>query len=176
MSATTKLLVGAGLGAGLMYLFDPELGRRRRTVARDRAVRLAHKTRDAAEEVARDARNKARGLAAGDLSVLTGGKRVLSNPLRGHWSPSARALMGLLGGGMFLYGLKLHFPTACIMGTAGLALAAEGILNADVEEIKHLPQNVACAARNVAEKVGLGSAPHETRQRENNLQTAGTGI
>ena len=30
--------VGAGLGAGLMYLLDPQVGRGRRAVARDKSV------------------------------------------------------------------------------------------------------------------------------------------
>src|SRR5205807_2437450 len=100
--------------------------RRRRALVRDKAVRLAHEAQDAAEVVARDARNRARGLAAGDLSVLVGGKRALRHPLRGGWSPTARTLMGLTGGGLFLYGLTQDAPVSCVLGTVGLALAAEG--------------------------------------------------
>ena len=59
-----------------MYLFDPQMGRRRRALARDKAVSLTHEAQDAARVVARDASNRARGLAAGDLSVLVGGKRA----------------------------------------------------------------------------------------------------
>src|SRR5262245_1423665 len=113
MDRTIAFLAGAGLGAGLMYVLDPQMGRRRRALVRDKAVGLAHQAQDAAEVVAKDAANRARGLASGDLSVLAGGKRALSHPLRGGWSPTARALMGLAGGGLVLYGLTQEAPTAC---------------------------------------------------------------
>jgi hypothetical protein len=81
--------------------------------------------------------------------VLVGGKRALSHPLRGGWSPSARALMGLLGGGLFLYGLTQEAPAACALGTVGVALAAEGATNAGLDDLARVPQQV-------ADRVGLG--------------------
>src|SRR5437763_15093221 len=75
MDRAFALLAGAGLGAGLMYILDPDLGRRRRALVRDKAVRLANKAQDAACVVSRDMQNRARGLASGDLSVLAGRKR-----------------------------------------------------------------------------------------------------
>jgi len=146
-------LAGAGLGAALMYILDPQMGKRRRAVARDKAVSLAHQAQDAAEVVAKDATNRATGLASGDLSVLVGGKQSLSNPLRGGWSPSARALMGLTGGGLVLVGLTQEAPAACFLGTVGLALAAEGLTNAGVDDLTRLPRQAAGAASDVAGKV-----------------------
>src|SRR5437762_2000619 len=122
MHRAMTLLAGAGLGAGLMYFLDPQMGRRRRALARDKAVSLGHQAQDAAELVGRDMRNRARGLASGDLSVLVGGKRALQDPLRGGWSPSGRALLTGLGAGLFIYGLTRSAPTACILGTLGAAL------------------------------------------------------
>src|SRR5947208_8513510 len=98
-----------------MYLLDAQLGRRRRGLVRDKAVRLAHETQDAAEVVATDMRNRARGLASGDLSVLVGGRRASSHPL-GGWSPAGRTLLAALGGGMFLYGLAQRAPLSCVLG------------------------------------------------------------
>ena len=60
----TSLLVGAGAGAGLMYLLDPELGNRRRALVRDQLVRARHLTGDAVEATSRDVRNRARGAVA----------------------------------------------------------------------------------------------------------------
>ncbi|HEX6210810.1 MAG TPA: SRPBCC family protein [Methylomirabilota bacterium] len=54
----------AGLGAAAMFLLDPDRGRRRRAIARDKLVHAARKTRDAAGTVSRDASHRARGVAA----------------------------------------------------------------------------------------------------------------
>src|SRR5262249_58222831 len=105
---------------------------------------------DGAGVVVRDVRNRAQGLAWGDLSVLAGGKRALSNPVRGGWPPSARALMGALGGGLCLFGLTRDAPTACVLGVVGLALVAEGLTNAGLDDLARLPQNVAEGATDLA--------------------------
>ena len=145
MERTISLLAGVGIGAGLMYILDPQLGRRRRALARDKMVRLAHEAEEAAAVVAKDMSNRIQGLKSGDLSVLVGGKRALQNPLRGGWSPAGRALLVGTGTGLFVYGLTQHAPTACVLGTLGCILAAEGFTNAGVDDI-------ACAANKLAEK------------------------
>ena len=60
----TSLLVGAGAGAGLMYLLDPDHGNRRRALMRDQLVRARHLTGDAVDATSRDMRNRARGVVA----------------------------------------------------------------------------------------------------------------
>lgn len=144
MSETACFLTGAAVGAGVMFMLDPEPGRRRRALARDKAVRLGHEAQDAAEVVARDMSNRAQGLAAGDWTVLAGGRRAIRNPLRGGWSPSARGLMTLAGAGLFLFGLTQEAPAACVLGTAGLLLAGEGLTNAGIEDLSRLPEKAAC--------------------------------
>jgi hypothetical protein len=71
-----SLVGGAGLGAGLMYFLDPDRGRRRRALMRDKGVRWSRKTRDFAGSTSRDVRNRAKGMGAAvkswvqpDLSV-----------------------------------------------------------------------------------------------------------
>jgi hypothetical protein len=150
------MLAGMGLGAGLMYVLDPRMGRRRRALARDRAVRMGHRAQEAVDVVTRDMRNRARGLASGDLSVLAGGKRALSNPLRGGWSPSARALMAGFGAGLFLYGLTRSAPASCVAGTVGLALAAEGVTNAGVRDITRVTDDLAEKAKGAVDMCGFG--------------------
>jgi hypothetical protein len=60
----TRILAGAAVGAGLMYLLDPQGGRRRRAVLRDQLVSAAHKTSDAVDATSRDMTNRARGVVA----------------------------------------------------------------------------------------------------------------
>ena len=60
----TNFLFGAALGAGLIYMLDPQSGGRRRALARDKVARASHLTRDALDSTARDAYNRGRGIVA----------------------------------------------------------------------------------------------------------------
>ena len=55
---------GLGLGTGLMFLLDPDRGKRRRALLRDKCVWSARKTGEAAQVTARDLRNRAQGIAS----------------------------------------------------------------------------------------------------------------
>jgi hypothetical protein len=59
-----RALTTAAAGAGLMYLLDPDRGRRRRALVRDQLVRAAHRTGDAVDATSRDVSNRARGVVA----------------------------------------------------------------------------------------------------------------
>jgi hypothetical protein len=59
-----RLLTLAAAGAALMYLLDPDGGRRRRARMRDQLVRAAHRTGDAVDATSRDVGNRARGVVA----------------------------------------------------------------------------------------------------------------
>jgi hypothetical protein len=56
-----KSLMLAGVSAGFMYLFDPSLGKRRRSLLRDKITRARHKTRKAADVAFRDLAHRAYG-------------------------------------------------------------------------------------------------------------------
>jgi osmotically-inducible protein OsmY len=58
------LVSGIGIGATLMYLLDPDRGKRRRALVRDRAVHALHETEDTIRTTARHMGFRARGLAA----------------------------------------------------------------------------------------------------------------
>ncbi|HZR83823.1 MAG TPA: hypothetical protein VFD92_22190 [Candidatus Binatia bacterium] len=64
MMRVTAFLTGLAAGGGLTYLFDPESGRRRRALARDRIERFRREAREAAEVAAKDAVNRAWGTVA----------------------------------------------------------------------------------------------------------------
>ena len=53
---------GAAAGATLMYVLDPDRGRRRRAQLRDKAVHATHASSDAASVITRDARNRGQGV------------------------------------------------------------------------------------------------------------------
>jgi uncharacterized membrane protein len=60
-----SLLGGLGVGLGLMYLFDPSRGARRRALARDRATHLYHRASHLLDKASRDVRYRVQGLSAG---------------------------------------------------------------------------------------------------------------
>ena len=69
-SAARSSLIGASVGAGLMFLFDPSRGARRRALVRDKVVRAARTTRNAAGATTRDLGQRLTGVAARTRSRL----------------------------------------------------------------------------------------------------------
>lgn len=53
---------GLGIGSGLMFLMDPDRGKRRRALLRDKCVWMARKTGEGVGVTARDLRNRTQGL------------------------------------------------------------------------------------------------------------------
>lgn len=64
MNKAVGLIGAAGAGAGLMYLLDPDRGRRRRAEIRDKAKHINRVATDAAGKTGRDLRNHFRGVIA----------------------------------------------------------------------------------------------------------------
>lgn len=58
------VLGGAALGAGLMYVLDPERGRRRRALMRDKADHAMHVGRTTARKAVADLENRSQGVRA----------------------------------------------------------------------------------------------------------------
>lgn len=64
MNKGLTLATGLGLGAGIMYLLDPDRGRRRRALLRDKCAWSARRTGEIFEGTARDLRNRTQGIVA----------------------------------------------------------------------------------------------------------------
>jgi hypothetical protein len=65
---------GLGIGTGVMYLLDPDRGKRRRALLRDKFVWATRKTGEGVETTARDLSNRARGIATSIQSRFTSDK------------------------------------------------------------------------------------------------------
>jgi hypothetical protein len=63
MNKGLAMTVGAGMGAGLMYLYDPQMGRRRARAC-DKLIRLGHRVDAAADVTSRDLTGCAVGVRA----------------------------------------------------------------------------------------------------------------
>ena len=64
MNKVSTFAAGVTVGAGAVYLLDPELGRRRRALFRDRLGRLERRAQEDVDAAARDLSNRARGAVA----------------------------------------------------------------------------------------------------------------
>ena len=70
-SDTRSLTVGLALGAGLMYLLDPNRGARRRNIMCDKVVHARRLAREGWDATSHDLANRSRGLAAAARSRLS---------------------------------------------------------------------------------------------------------
>jgi uncharacterized membrane protein len=64
MTSRRSMLAGIGLGAGMMYLLDPHVGARRRSVIANKLLHIWKKSEHGASVAARDVVNRSRGMAA----------------------------------------------------------------------------------------------------------------
>jgi hypothetical protein len=76
MKYSRACATGLGAGAALMFLLDPDRGRRRRAWIRNKCVRIGKKTERAMQTTSRDVRNRLQGLSG----------------RFGHWSKSVKRL------------------------------------------------------------------------------------
>jgi uncharacterized membrane protein len=73
MSRWKTIMAALGAGAAAMYLADPDRGKRRRALLRDKVARSIHESRDIVDKTTRDVANRARGMAAGVRSIVRRG-------------------------------------------------------------------------------------------------------
>jgi osmotically-inducible protein OsmY len=72
MNALMKVATAFAAGAAAMYLLDPETGRRRRALVRERSGGAARDLQDSVRSAGRDAANRMRGRVAETKSHLAG--------------------------------------------------------------------------------------------------------
>ena len=75
MDKRLVFISGLGLGAGAMFLLDPDRGRRRRALIKDQAIHISNTSRETLEKRTRDLRNRATGVIA-ETKARFGGQHV----------------------------------------------------------------------------------------------------
>ncbi|HEY9854154.1 MAG TPA: SRPBCC family protein [Stenomitos sp.] len=94
-----SLLGGLGLGAGLMYLLDPDRGKRRRSLLRDQGIHALYAAEDLLDTGSRDLGHRATGLVAelkGRLTQEEPGDEVLLARIRsklGRYATHPKAIV-----------------------------------------------------------------------------------
>jgi uncharacterized membrane protein len=140
--------IGASaVGAGLMYLFDPQRGRRRRARLRDRALSATHEMGEDATATARHLGHRARGQVARVRSLILGRRRAGRATATSLWARTVARV-----GGVTLATTALRSGRGAVgtlLGLAGLRVMARrsGVKRA----LKRLP--------------GLGPGPRATTVR-----------
>jgi hypothetical protein len=112
MSNLNAFLTGGVVGAGAMYFFDPEQGKRRQALLEDQCHRLSRETAEGLDVAWRDLGNRARGtLAEPGIHAFT------------KWTPGTRLLAGSVGGMLMANCLMRRDIGSLLMGTLGFSLA-----------------------------------------------------
>jgi uncharacterized membrane protein len=92
MNKAFVMIAGTGVGAGLMYFFDPDKGRRRRALLHDKWLHTINKTADAVQVTARDIRNRSYRILAESrhwFSQDGGGGQTLEERVRAEIGAAA---------------------------------------------------------------------------------------
>jgi len=136
MSTARSSMFGAGIGAALMFVFDPTRGARRRALLRDKLVRISHKTRAIAGATQRDLANRVEGLGSRTRARLsdeevddaTIGERVRT--ALGRVTPHHRAIsVSSTSGWVTLTGDALEPEVSSILSVVGAVRGVEGVQN-----------------------------------------------
>ncbi len=151
---TRNLAVGVGLGMALAFIFDPNRGRRRRALARDKVVRATRKTRDALDATARDIANRTRGIAATTLG---------------------RSDDGMVDDAVLLERVRARLGRVCAHPRAIDVLVSNGEVTLRGPVLAHEIDDVTAAARGVNGILLVRNElePHETAEGIPSLQGRG---
>jgi len=133
---TREMLVGAGLGAALAFMLDPQGGGRRRALIRDKVVRVSRKTRDGLDATARDLTNRTRGVAAATRGRLANEQvddvRLIERVRAklGRVSSHPRAIdVKAVEGEVTLYGPILAHEVDDVLATVSAVRGVKSVIN-----------------------------------------------
>ncbi|HVR99398.1 MAG TPA: hypothetical protein VMW27_22440 [Thermoanaerobaculia bacterium] len=137
------LVGGLGLGAGLMYLLDPQGGRSRRTAVKDKTTQALSTSGNALRKTSKSLGSRSKDLAAGvrsklsrdgsdsseDVQALDSGLDSQSHggkleAVRKWGGSAARVLAGTAGAGLAVAGARRRDKLGAALGAVGLGLLA----------------------------------------------------
>src|SRR3954470_24835647 len=147
-----------GIGAALMYFYDPNTGRKRRNDFKNQVNAAQRKLEHGKEVLIRDATNRTHGMLVetrqwiesrrqggaaegeylprgGMASVQQVASNIAAPWLSANWSPTQRASAGALGAGMAAYGFLRGGLKGLIYGALGGALFARATTNQSLTKL-----------------------------------------
>jgi hypothetical protein len=134
------LVGGVGLGAGLMYFFDPESGRRRRALVSDQLVGALRRINGGEQNAPGDDGRPSQGLEAEIRSWLdaehdSGNRQGGLNPFEENWTQTTRLVAGALGCGLMANCLAQRTLPAALLGTLGFGLFMRNFTNRSLGQL-----------------------------------------
>ncbi len=132
-----SILTSMGIGAGLMYFYDPQSGASRRRFVRDKFDSLADDARHTGQMLSREIRGEGHGFVAQvrhlfngkhheEGGSLTGSLSQAVNEIRTEFdrmdAPSKEFLLGAGAAALVLYGLLRGAPATSLAGAVGLGI------------------------------------------------------
>lgn len=114
MNSLTAMVTGAGLGCLAMYGLDPEMGRRRRALARDQMIKIRRKAGEAAAFTARDLKNRTLGTLAERKSLFAAEGEISDDAL----AERVRAELGFLVRYPSFIDVQVHSGEVILTGDA----------------------------------------------------------
>jgi len=156
---TIGILVGGlGLGAALMYVLDPERGKRRRAIVRDKAVAGAHRAGERLSSRSRDVANRARGVAS-ELKSLTRDEETSDRVLEER----VRARLGRV----------VSRPAAIeVAAIAGTVVLSGAVVASEVDDLLSAARGVS-GVEDVENRLEVYETPEEVEGRTVALQVGG---
>lgn len=177
-------LKGAGLGAGMMYFFDPVSGNRRQALLRDQLVSTVTTFTRQAEATCRDASNRLQGAGAEIRSAMQSTDQPLTERVRegameagrtlgrqgSSWSPTAKAAAMLGGASLIASFMSKRDLAALAFGAVGLTFMAKELT--DQQNMRGRAERQSSGQQR--DQYGRQANPQgESSQREQGEQKAG---
>lgn len=136
-----SLLKTAGLGAGIMYFFDPELGAERRGKIKDQLTQIQTSTTKKAESLYDDATHRLDDAKSGLHTLVERSDNPMMERLRDgaadigkslgirsdHLTPTTKAALALGGVGLAAALLKKRDLAALALGIAGIVYSKKSM-------------------------------------------------
>jgi hypothetical protein len=120
MTGQGQLITGVVVGAGAMYLLDPDCGARRRALLQERTTGMGHQLSDRLSAVGPPAPRRSTG----------------AEPEQ--WSPTIRLILGAAGGLMAVKGLRTRGVGGEVLTALGTGLLARAVSNTPPQKLVDL--------------------------------------
>jgi gas vesicle protein len=140
---TRDLLTGAGIGAAVTFLLDPNGGAARRARVRDKMARASRKTREGLDRTTRDMANRTRGVVSATrarfASDVVDDQRLVerARAALGRWCSHPRALeVEAKDGIVTLRGPILVTEAAALLSAVETVRGVRGVVD---ELVRHQP-------------------------------------